>query len=437
MAHRWPAGLSIVLALLSFIPYYFGIQEVLADDPWPIYNAFDRTSGRDLSLSSDALLYNSWLITGLRLETWVAPEQEKEFLQAIPPLTGLWYVVGIAAVVGLRAVWTRKFRHLALFVTLWAIIPILVFTPTWTDTYIHYFVASIPALCLLVGVGVTWLADSLPGKPMSRAGVLAGFGVILLTQGIWWRGMLRYVDTTYTEEGFGTPIHYLTNVRNAVEEYDDVIMLTDGFDVRYDREATTWPTMLRGQVSCVRALDGSGVAVFPQHPFAVIVAPNAPENPVDNIYQTDNASVIRLRPNEGEYLVHHFETAPEWYEPELIDINPARFDNGAQLIGYHLDPNRLYLQWLLPGQNAEDYHYFAHFLDANGEKLGQKDNILWPGRFWCAGDQLVTWVDIDLPDGVETLRVGLYVIKNRFFYNSNLLDDAGNPAGLWVDIPLD
>jgi 4-amino-4-deoxy-L-arabinose transferase-like glycosyltransferase len=432
----WPVCLSVVLALLTFVPYYIGIQQVLADDPWPIYNAFDRTSGRELALSPDALTYNSWLITGLRLETWVAPEQKREFLEAVPPLTGLWTVIGGAAVVGLGAVWLRKWRYFAPFVTLWAVVPVLIFTPTWTDIYVHYFVASIPVLCLLAGIGVVWLADIIPGKPISRAGILAGFAVILITQGIWWRGMLRYLDTTYTEEGFGTPIHYLMNVRNAVEDYRDVIVLTDGFDVRYDREASTWPTMLHGKADCVRALEGDGVAVFPNHPFAVIVAPNAPENPVNNIYQTDNASVISLRPGEGEYLVHRFEVAPDWYAPELIDITPAHFDNGVQLTGYHLDLERLYLQWLLPGQTSEDYHYFAHFLDANGEKLGQKDNILWPGRFWCGGDQLVTWADIDLPEDIVTLRVGLYVIQNRFFYNSNLLDEANNPAGLWVDIPL-
>jgi hypothetical protein len=62
--------------------------------------------------------------------------------------------------------------------------------------------------------------------------------------------------------------------------------------------------------------------------------------------------------------------------------------------------------------------------------------ILWPGRFWCEGDRLITWAEIELPEGVETLRVGLYAFERDGFVNSNVLDDAGNPVASWADISL-
>jgi hypothetical protein len=258
----------------------------------------------------------------------------------------------------------------------------------------------------------------------------------LLTQGIWWRGLLRYLDVTATPSGYGTPIHYLLDVRDALAEYDDVVVISDGFEVLYDQEPAAWPVLLSSTAECVRTITGDGAAVFPDHPFAVLVAPNAPDHPVDNLYLTNSPQTFELRPDAGFYTIHTFDRAPEWTEA-VIEIAPARFASGIQLTGYRLNKNRIYLEWLLPGRVPEDYHYFGHFLDDSGEKIGQRDNILWPGRFWCAGDRLITWADIDLPNGVRTLRVGLYAFEHGDFVNSRVLDAAGNPAASWIDIPLD
>jgi hypothetical protein len=187
----------------------------------------------------------------------------------------------------------------------------------------------------------------------------------------------------------------------------------------------------------VRTVVGSGVAVFPDGPFAALIAPNAPENAVDNLYQTTTPLTFALRPDEGLYTVNLFDRAPEWAGPTLTEIEPVRFDSGARLIAYHLEETQMYLEWLLPGRTSRDFHYFGHFLDANGERLGQRDNILWPGRFWCEGDRLITWVDVDLPEGVETLRVGLYTFEHGNLVNSSVIDADGKPIASWADIPLE
>jgi hypothetical protein len=137
------------------------------------------------------------------------------------------------------------------------------------------------------------------------------------------------------------------------------------------------------------------------------------------------------------YRLSQFDTAPGWDGPPLTSLEtPTAFGGGVQLTGYHLTSDKLFLEWRLPGPVDADYHYFAHFLNTADEKIGQRDNTLWPGRFWCAGDRLITWADIQLPEGTKTLRVGLYTLKNGGFINVPVVDSAGNPTGTWVDIPL-
>ncbi|GIL14424.1 MAG: hypothetical protein BroJett038_31440 [Chloroflexota bacterium] len=426
---------SFVLATMTLLPFLLGLSSTLQQDPNRIANAVAR-SGKALTLTPDALIFNARLATGLALETWVAPQQTADLLGSVPPPAGLWLLIGTAVVVGLAAVWRPPHRQLALLLIVWVGLPVAVFSITWTRVYPHYFVASIPALCLLAGVGLAWLVNAAPGKPYSRTALLAGFGVLLLTQGLWWRGLLRYLDSTATPEGFGPPMHYLLDARAALAQHDDVLVISDGFEILYDQEPAIWPVMLRDTARCVRALAGDGAAVFPAGAFAVLVAPNAPDNPLGSLYRVDEEVVFPLRPGEGSYRVRAFEAAPEWNGPALTAVEAVRFESGIRLTGYHLQADRMILEWQLPGPVEADYHYFGHFLDANGEKIGQRDNSLWPGRFWCAGDRLLTWADISLLPETAILRVGLYTLENGGFINASVFDETGNVVGTWADIPL-
>jgi len=454
----WPALIGgIILAIITLLPYLAGLSDTLAREPYRLTNLLQR-EGQPLAVTADALRFNAYLATGLGLETWIAPQQPDDLLAQVPPIPILWLIAGVLTLIGIVGL-IRNHRPFAVPLLLWLILPTLIFTPTWTPAYPHYFIATIPILCLLAGIGTTWIASSLnpmneereqavSSSPSLRAGRDLGWGqiwrftfltliaLIAFTHAAWWRGMLNYVDNTATPFGFGTPLHYTLAARDSAADYEDVIVISDGFEILYDQEAAAWPVLMRGTADCVRTLTGDGLAVFPAHPFAVITAPNAPENPIGNLYQTPAEQVFPLRPNEGTYRVNQFDTPPAWNAPQMTPIPPAQFGGGARLIGYALEPNRMYLEWELSSAVSADYHYFGHFLNAAGDKLGQRDNSLWPGRFWCAGDRLISWVDIELPPDTAALRVGLYEIVGGGFRNDSVLDSAGNPVSQWVDISL-
>jgi hypothetical protein len=85
---------------------------------------------------------------------------------------------------------------------------------------------------------------------------------------------------------------------------------------------------------------------------------------------------------------------------------------------------------------TSNYQYFGHFLDQSGERIGQRDTSFWPSKYWCEGDTAVTWIEIALPEGTATLRVGMYVLERGQIIASKVLDDGGQPVGQWVDISL-
>jgi 4-amino-4-deoxy-L-arabinose transferase-like glycosyltransferase len=428
--------MSLVLAALTLAPFAAGLSQTLAYDPARIQNALNRSGKSGLSLSAEAITIQARFITGWDVKNWVAPENTD-----FPPDGTHWLVLGLAALVGIGDILFRpKHNFYGLCPLLWVVIPVLVFTPTWTPVYPHYFIAGIPMLCLLAGIGFNAVVEY--GEPkLKPTSALVVLSLFLITQAGWWLNILRYVDRTDTPNGFGTPMHVMLDVRNTLRGQKDVVVLSDGVDVLYDQEPAVWSVMLRREADCVRTITGQDLMLFPAHPFAALTAPNAVDNPTAKLYRQPDEQLFPTRAGQSvwanPYRLSLFNTASAWGSPPLTSLKtPAAFGSGAQLTGYHLAPDKLYLEWGLPGPVDVDYHYFAHFLNAAGEKNGQRDNALWPGRFWCAGDRLITWADVQLPEGTQTLRVGLYTLKNDSFTNAPVLDSAGNPAGTWVDIPL-
>jgi len=273
-------------------------------------------------------------------------------------------------------------------------------------------------------------------------GLLVVFAAIMLTQAVWWRGLLRWLDVVDVPyPGFTTPIHYLNTVRDQLTDYDDVIVISHGMAWNLHHESTVWPVMLRGQADCVRTLEGEGYAVFPEGEFAVLYTPDATQNPVDNLYLTNDPTVINVRDGGGQYEIHHFDSAPEWHT-EIKAVDPVRFESGVTLTGYSTDDNRLTLEWRLPAPlYGLDYQYSGQLLSESGERLGQVDARFWHGRHWCENDRLITWQNSEIPSDAKTLRVSLYTLgtgaNTGQFFNANILDEMGSPAGQWIDIPLD
>ncbi len=110
-------------------------------------------------------------------------------------------------------------------------------------------------------------------------------------------------------------------------------------------------------------------------------------------------------------------------DPALADTGVTEENGWIRLDGYALTPETepggellLALRWESLRPVDYDYQVFVHLLNANGEKLAQRDGqpVQWmrPTSSWQPGEELVDRYGLllprDLPQGSYTIAVGLY-----------------------------
>ncbi len=186
-------------------------------------------------------------------------------------------------------------------------------------------------------------------------------------------------------------------------------------------------------------LDGGSLfVVWPYGEWEPLVLPYTPHPAAYVLIEGPQA--------QGDRDEHPFTTAL------ILQVTPrpqgpaplARFEGGIalQAIGIRPTPRRLeiWLAWEAEARLEADAVAFVHYL-RDGERVAQDDAP--PGRghlpttFWRAGD--VVW-DFHPLAGVtpeverDVVRVGLYRADDG--QALSVLDEAGNPAGTWLDIPL-
>jgi 4-amino-4-deoxy-L-arabinose transferase-like glycosyltransferase len=136
-----------------------------------------------------------------------------------------------------------------------------------------------------------------------------------------------------------------------------------------------------------------------------------------------------------------FFIAPAGAPPPAL----ARFQSGVELVGVRAQPvaqgMEIELLWHATTSLADDYTIFVHYL-REGQRLGQDDAQPAAGHYptsrWGIGDLIHDWHTIPLPGAHDLARdqilVGLYRTPDGA--PLSLLDQAGNPSGTYLVIPL-
>ena len=439
-------ALSIGLATLTMLPFMLG----LAQNP---ESALERANLIS-SIIQDGFHFRwypieqNWnLITGLGIEANLRNGADL-LLSQVPRLELLWQCIGISTLLGAILIFHPRWRLYSGLLWIWAGITLAAFIPIWTGSgvYHHYFVPSLPAFALLAACGIVGISELFRKRPGAMIGNLMMYGFIgaaLLNQGMWSLVSYQFAldHFTYTESPgrTTTPFRYLMDVRAVLQEFDDIIILGGN---PHETNYYIWEPLLYETTSCVRDLliNDGGIDVLPDGEFAVVVAPLFPINEgyiVPERYQNENPIEVPLRPGEDPYIIYPFTKAPEWTETAIVPVDTHAFENGIRLTGYYLGESFLQLQWQVASAPGSSYQYFAHFLDDDGERIGQRDAPFYVGQYWCAQDTLVTTVFVDLPPQFRTLRIGMYKFDtDGRTINQSILDEGQNPVGSWVDILL-
>ncbi len=425
--------ISIALALLTALPYLLGIVQSLNSGQESVTTVTAQT--REFSLREIIKPYGqmAWLATGLGQEQYIARERADDLITAVGVPTLHWVLLGGFIFLGVIHLWRRFPRGLAVLVLLWAFVPVIVLTIPIIGIFPHYFVASIAALCLLIGIGVDWLLG-IAARQQENVRIIGRFALsgllatIFLTQAVYVVRATEFIDSVYlpTQFGFGPSVHYLLNVRDALEGYEDVVVVGSGDWVDISAHGSpVWRSLLRQSAACVRDLiAGSSFAVLPAGPFAAVYTPRVPTDSfIDPLYQHGIPTIVELRPEEGVYTIYDHPQMPNWTAQEITEVEPLVFVNAVELTGYHLGEASLLLEWHLPGQDTGSYSTMIEYLDDSGTVLESQTSMFWPGINWCAGDRLLNLNTLTFPEGTAALEVSLWRGNNR-------LEASGDPLRL-------
>ena len=407
-----------------------------------------------LGVTAQAFYHFAITITGNEIHSLAGPEQYQSYLDETLNIASLqnvfgWLVLAAAAWAGVRA-WQDGpglCRRLYLTLIAWLLLPVAVFSITWTPSFPHYMIPLMPAAYLLFAAGIREAKHALPHHLSLRQrrviGLLGGGILLIFSAAQAWNtaALYNFLDRTATPGGFGTPLHYLLDVREALltAHPDDVLIVGISDDAQTDQDTAVWELLLYDLPS-VRPLNGTSTAVLA---------------PPDNRLLLNTASFYRqaqampgnrcgsdarrfdLRPGEGAYVLC---TPPD--EVTASSDVLGTFGGGIRLVSaaiYDSSEPRIRLGWASDGPLPGNYTAFNHLLNTEGQRIGQRDSPLWPGHFWREGEVILH--DFPLPSDVDvtqaaTLRVGVYQLINGQPQNLDVLDEAGNPAGQWIDIPM-
>ncbi|MEL7433125.1 MAG: glycosyltransferase family 39 protein [Chloroflexota bacterium] len=328
---RWGAVItSVILAIGVTIPFVLGIlgQPAGASDRASmianiISGGIDYRLNYVLSLVSD-------LVSGVGRNGQLADTAFSLFVS-----DAVWGAFVVFALIGVILLLRKTWRHYALLVWLWAGMTIIAFAPIWTGSgvYHHYFIPSLPAFALLIGCGMMGMVQLMQRMnnqaltQLTRGILYSVLTVIVIAQSATVLAGYSFRADSYTvNEQTGqtaTPVSYLLEVREILQDYDDVILLGAN---PHESNYYIWEPMLFNETQCVRdllILDGV-IDVLPAGRFAAVVAPLNPINAnyePPTRYTHDDPIEISLREGEDPYIIYTFESAPQWEETPMNPVS--------------------------------------------------------------------------------------------------------------------
>jgi 4-amino-4-deoxy-L-arabinose transferase-like glycosyltransferase len=445
--------IGLGIAALTVLPAVVGAYRGGWLSPDTLRERLNTSTGHARAISTTALDY-AWLtVAGTDIHSLAGPTQFRRYLDSVPDVYPLFRLVPLAAVIaaaGLayRAIRRRQARSSPDMVLIaWLVVPVIAYTWEWTGVAPHYMIPLMPAAYILCGAGLESVRrlDSAAGRRVLLGGgailvaVIAGLQVYLYAE------LLHFLDRHATPDGFGTPLHYLMDVRDAILKQNprDVIVYSDQELAPFDEIPAVWGVLLEPLPS-VRFANGTRTAVMPAegNSLELVVPSQALRISSSDAYSGcnpcvayDSARAFPMRPGEAPYILRPVLHDLTPFAPTGVE-GPAAFANGAYLFGYAVRQDSVLLMWLLSVPSDTDYQTFVHVLDAKGEKLAQADRPFWPGRYWRAGDTLVLWFDLVVPTEAAALYVGMYTVEGTAYQNVEVVDAWGAYVGQGITIPL-
>lgn len=398
------------LALLAAAPYIVHLANTPhVADQWRAL--LDRPSQTDLT----ALREMARLAVG---EDWgYLAMGDLETFGSIPlPEIAAGLVIVTGLIVLAREITRRspvpdQTRLLAELIVIWLVASPLIFIRHSTPVYVHYMLASLPAVALVVGASTRLLPSRL--WPWIISGAVVILGVIWGAQLLYSLDHARQVETP---GGMGTPLEVMRTLESKLNGDDKpVLVFAHGDDPMIDGDASTFDVLLWDRPH--RVIQGETVLILPPYP-ATLLATLAPFQAWEEIEISglaDDVWTSDRREGAEPFVATEYDGQqnPAGFTP--IEP-PIQLSDGSQLEGWRVrqvgSRLRISTLWRVlsvpPPAIYQQFHHL-HTEDTLGQPPFMVSDVSLSSRNWQAGDRLIVMGDF-IPDAPGTfwIEVGHY-----------------------------
>ena len=455
---RWFV-IAVLILLLFALPYLHHD----ATHDWENLRGFFELGVGDVEIDLDAARFAMWLSSGFHLQD-LTGARHVQFVDGLLDLR--WLDVLAMALLGVGVIYlifrvTRDLwrRHVGWkqsvgrdsIILLWLLVPVVLQTRHSQPVYPHYFILLYPVQFLIIGILLSDASDWARARLDPRLGrlILAGFVALLTIIAVWQvylgQRFTHFVAQYDTPDGYGPAVGPLVKTASiagdAAIDGAEILVVAQGDHPAWDNLPSAFDVLLPREMPH-RFVDGQKSLVFPQRPTVYIATPGVDRVSMTLAQLSGTAPVEDIKtPGEQVYRVFRRENQNR---DDVLDgmtelALPRRFANGVEFLAYAVDGDEqsdatveLILAWWLDGPPPQDidYHTFAHLLNADGERVGQRDLSGFSTSSWQTGDLVLTHfrieIDADSFPGEFWARLGMYTYPD--VVNVPVVDGAGNPV---------
>ncbi len=408
---RWPEVLiGSALAILCMLPTF---RHIFVDNPETL-TQLNSVLDQPSQLSPLAWQQTFDLGRASGWDTlWLGTDWQWPALQqSLLTLGSLGLALGIGSSLAL-AVW--KFAQsfsapptedtvLISLLPIWTVASGLFFMRSSTPVFIHYQLASVPALFLACGLGVRFL----PSR-VQTAALLLTVG-IAATQALSVGQTLHTYGTQHSQNGMGTPLYYPQAAADALP--GDVVVHANSNNLAWDGDAASFSVLLWDQPH--RVVDGNTTLLIPAtNGQLLFITEQLPAlGAHSQLFPTVTQAAYPRRVGDSAFQA---VTAPDSTALDFTTITPTPLANGATLIGWRLEQTaagqRLYTVWqIAEAQPTTAFQQFNHVYTPGATTPDHGVDGPTSSTAWRTGDTLITWADFPTGFSVDRFEVGMYTL---------------------------
>ena len=392
-------------------------------------------SNSSIPNNPQSIKYYWVLSTGSDIHSLAGPTKYKDFLSSIPNYSTIYWFWTTLIIIGCLSLIKRN-DHLPSVASRtllsWLIIPLLIQYISPYDVHLHYFIVTLPVQYIIAAIGANQLFEIIK----SRIFHVSSWTLIIASASLQtWAvvALLQFVSLHNTPNGFGTPLSMTMNVVNKIQdiyrdnELSEVLIVGKGNDPAVHEYPAIYDALLTEIPH--RFVDWRYTNVIPKLPSIALYRQDISSKIGHNYYQelSGKTSYFNLRQGEGNIAVAELITSKYTTSDFHQFPHPRTLENGVTILGYSPVAINNDLEWIIhwtPGKtSATDYHFFNHFYDSNGTKLGQSDAASFPAYQWKDGDIVISFFSTTLDKKPKYLKVGMYTYPD--FQNIFFVDGSG------------